>query len=191
MKKVLKVGFDMDGVILYNPIRFVRSIAKSLKPLKAIIFKQKKETFYFPKSNIAKFLFSALHLSSYKIDTGIEMIKALVKDKKINAYIITSRYSFLEKSYLSWKKKINKNHIFTKCYNNKNDFQPNEFKLLMIKKLKLDYYVEDNWDIVEKLNAKKLKCKILWITNFLDKNIQYPYKFTSLKEACQFLKKNG
>ena len=60
----------------------------------------------------------------------------------------------------------------------------------MIKKLNLDVYVEDNYDIIERLN-NHTKAKIYWITNFLDKNIPYKFKFSSLKETVEFLRKHG
>jgi hypothetical protein len=58
----------------------------------------------------------------------------------------------------------------------------------MIKKLNLDIFVEDNWDIVKYLKNIK-KTKIFWIYNLLDKKIKYQYKFKSLKEVVSFLKK--
>ena len=118
MKKILKVGFDLDGVILYNPIRLVRPIAKLLKPFKFLILKQKKDFFYFPKSKIEQFLFFLLHKTSFKPDPALKDIKQLVKAKKIKAYIITGRYSFLKKDYEIWLKKIKAKTIFEKCYQN-------------------------------------------------------------------------
>ena len=187
MKKILKVGFDLDGVILYNPIRLVRPIAKLFKPLKFFIFKQEKEFFYYPKSKIEQFLFFLLHKTSFKPDPALKDIKQLVEAKKIKAYIITGRYSFLTKDYETWLRKIKAETIFDKCYQNKNDLQPNEFKEIMIKKLNLDVYIEDNWDIIRKIKSQKSKVKIFWITNILDKHIPYQYKFNNLKEALQKL----
>ena len=189
MKKILKVGFDLDGVILYNPIRLVRPIAKLLKPLKSFFLKQKMESFYFPKTKIEQFFFRLLHKTSFMPDPALNDLKKLVMAKKIEAYIITGRYSFLKKDYEIWLKKIKAKTIFEKCYQNQNDLQPNEFKEIMIKKLNLDVYVEDNWDIVEKLKIKNEKLKVFWITNILDKNIPYKYKFNKLKEALLSLQK--
>ena len=185
MKKIPKVGFDMDGVILYNPIKFVRPIAKLLKPIKSIIVKQKKELFYYPKSKLEQLLFSLIHKTSYKPDIALEEIKKLVKSKKIKAYIITGRYSFLKKDYEVWLKKIKADTIFEKCFQNNSDLQPNVFKEKMIKKLGIDFFIEDNWDIVQKLKEKNKKLKVFWITNFLDKNIPYNYKFNNLQEALK------
>jgi hypothetical protein len=195
MKKVLKVGFDLDGVILYNPIKFIRPIAKLFKPFKSFFLKQNLDSFYFPNSKFEQYLFRLLHKTSFKPDSAISDIKQLVMNKKIKAYIVTGRYSFLKSDYDSWLKKINAKKIFEACYQNNNNLQPNQFKSEMIKKLDLDIYIEDNWDIVQKLEksplrqcyAGQVKIKIFWITNILDKNIQYKYKFVSLKEALQNL----
>lgn len=186
MSKLLKVGFDLDGVILYNPIRLVRPIAKSLKSLKSFFLKQEKDLFYFPKTKIEQFFFRLLHKTSFMPDLALKDIKKLVMAKKIKAYIITGRYSFLKKDYEIWLKKIKAKTIFTKCYQNNNDLQPNEFKEIMIKKLNLDVYVEDNWDIIEKLNHHTT-AKIFWITNILDQYIPYSYKFANLKKVLKFL----
>ena len=52
----------------------------------------------------------------------------------------------------------------------------------MIDKLKLDLYVEDNWDIVSYLNLKS-KIKIFWIYNILDRNKRFLNKFPSLNSV--------
>ena len=188
MKKVLKVGFDLDGVILYNPIRFIRPIAKLLKPFKSFFLKQNLDSFYFPKSRFEQYLFRLLHKTSFKPDSAISVIKQLVMDKKIKAYVVTGRYSFLKLDCENWLKKINAKNIFEQCYQNTDDLQPNEFKKKMIKKLDLDIYIEDNWDIIEKLKTcpeQSRRIKIYWITNILDKNIPYQYKFKNLKSALE------
>jgi hypothetical protein len=61
----------------------------------------------------------------------------------------------------------------------------------MIKKLNLDIFVEDNWDIVNYFKSQmsnlksKKKVKIFWIYNLLDRKIKYRYKFSSLKEVIK------
>lgn len=189
MKKVLKVGFDLDGVILYNPVRIFRPLAKKfLKPIKASFLHQNKDSFYFPNSLFERWLWKILHKTSFRINNGFDDIKKLSRNKKIKMYLITGRYSFLKEDYFDWLKKIDAKKIFTRCYYNNTDQQPNEFKENIIKKLKLDIYVEDNWDIIEKLNHHT-KAKIFWLTNILDRNIPYQFKFFSLREVCRSLKK--
>jgi hypothetical protein len=188
MKKTLKVGFDLDGVILYNPIRVFRPFAKKiLKPLKAGVLHQKKESFYLPQSDFEKYLWKLIHYTSFRVNRGYDELKKLAKDKRIELYLVTGRYGFLSQDYKKWLVKIDADRVFKKCYINEKNIQPNDFKEEMIKKLKLDVYVEDNWDIIEKLNHHT-GAEILWITNLVDRRIPYTNKFNDLRGVCLFLK---
>ena len=190
MSKKLKVGFDLDGVILYNPIRILRPFAhKFLKPLKASVLHQKKDSFYYPNSPVEKLLWQLVHKTSFRVNTGYEELKKLAKNKNVELYLITGRYGLLKKEYESWLRKIDAEKVFKKCFINSDNRQPDDFKGTMIKKLKLDIYVEDNWDIIEKLNHHT-GANILWMTNLADRSIPYPFKFNDLKEVCRFLKKS-
>ncbi len=151
--KTLKVGFDLDGVILYNPVRVFRVAAKTiLKPIKATLLHQEKASFYLPSSNFEKLLWRIIHMTSFKINNGYDDLKKLSDNKNIELYLITGRYNFLKDGYLSWLKRIDAKKVFQSCYYNEKNLQPNQFKENMIKKLGLDVYVEDNFDIIEKLN---------------------------------------
>ena len=182
----LKVGFDLDGVILYNPIRTFRPIASFFKFLKPYLFHEKSESFYFPNSPLEKFIWRQLHKTSFRIADGFNDISKLTKKRAFDAYLITSRYDFLKQDFVFWVKKLNARSVFKKCFYNKTNIQPNVFKKHMIQKLELDYFVEDNWGIIQKLNGDLKKVKILWVSNFLDRNIDYKYKFFNLKEIAEF-----
>jgi len=180
--KKIKIGFDLDGVVLYNPVRIFRPIAAFLKSL---LGTKKYKLFYFPKTKVEKIVWSLIHKTSFKPAFGLKRLKSLVKSKKIEAYIITARYDFLKNDFEGWMKKINKNKIFKNVYYNKTNLQPNAFKEKMINKLKLDIFVEDNWGVVQKLTKKVKKTRLYWITNIFDKNINYQYKFSNLDEALK------
>lgn len=187
-KKVVKIGFDLDGVLLYNPVRIFRFfITDFYKKIKNKILKKNEEiTFYIPQKSLEKFIWLILHKTSFMINPGYENIIKLTENKNVKLYLITGRFSFLKKDLDAWLKKIRAKKIFKEIYYNKNDEQPHQFKIKMIKKLNLDFYVEDNWDIVKKLIFCK-KTKILWLTNIIDNKINYPLKFKNLKEIYLFL----
>lgn len=185
--KKLKVGFDLDGVLLYNPARIFRPVTIALK---TILPKKKNGVvhFYYPKSPFEQFIWKVVHWSSMFPAAGIDEIEKLAKEGKIEPYIITSRYDSLRDDFERWLKKMNANVIFKETFHNKLNKQPHHFKEEMINKLGLDYFVEDNWDIVQHIN-KNTKTKGIWITNLFDKHIDYDLKYLSLKEAVRFLKK--
>jgi hypothetical protein len=185
-KRKLRIGFDLDGVILYNPVRTLRPIAQLFRFLKPALFHEKAESFYFPHSKLEQYIWRHLHKTSFKIADGYEEIKKLVKKGRIDAYLITGRYSFLKPDFDYWVKKLNDKSVFKGCFYNKTNLQPNVFKRTMIKKLELDYFVEDNWGVIQRLNGSLKSVKVLWLSNILDRNIKYKYKFFSLKEIVDF-----
>lgn len=181
----VKVGFDLDGVLLYNPARIFRPITVGLK---AILKKKtsSKTHFYFPKTPIEKLMWHIVHWSSMFISPGFEDIKKLVHNGDIEAYIITSRYDCLKHDFQRWLDRMDATSHFHATFHNKDNIQPHIFKEQMINKLGLDYFVEDNWDIVDHIN-KTTKTKSLWISNAIDKSIPYDLKFLTLKDAMKYI----
>lgn len=180
-KQILKVGFDLDGVLLYNPARIARPI---ISLIKRFFIKKKNLRFYAPKTFFGKQLWRFFHKSSIFIAPGLEDVKKLIQTKKIKAYIITARYSYLKNDLEIWLKKMKINQYFSGIYYNQKDEQPHIFKERMIKKLGIDIFVEDNLDIVEYLNPE---FKVLWIYNIFDRNYIYKNKFSSLKKVIKYL----
>ena len=182
-QKKLKVGFDFDGVIAYNPLRIFR---KPTKYLKSLILGKKELAFYYPKSTFEKKIWELIHESSFFPAPGIDELRSLLKKNKIEGFIITSRYSFLRPQLVRWLKRNNLHDYFSGIYHNENDDQPHKFKEKTVKKLKLDYFLEDNLDIVEHLN-KTTKTQIHWIYNLFDSYLPYKHKHPHLKYFLQTL----
>ncbi|MBI2052008.1 hypothetical protein HYT33_04600 [Candidatus Roizmanbacteria bacterium] len=183
-KRTLKVGFDLDGVILYNPLRTARPI---LAYLRQFVIKSEKKSFYIPKTLPEKLFWFILHKSSIWPAPGLTQLKDLLKKRQIEAYVITGRYDSLTPDFERWMERLDaKNHFVHFVCNKKNE-QPHEFKKRMIQKFKLDLFVEDNWDIVHLLDSGT-GARILWLTNALDRRISYPYKFTNLKQVVDYLR---
>lgn len=180
-KQILRVGFDLDGVLLYNPARIARPIIVFLKK---IFLKKEADKFHYPKTRLQKFVWQLLHKVAFGPATGYDQLKNLLKSKKIKAYIITGRNESLENDFNLWLKKLEASKYFSGCYFNDNNEQPFIFKERMIKKLNLDLYIEDNWDIADYLNLKsKIKnksFKVFWIYNIFDQAKVFPNKFPSL-----------
>jgi len=183
--KMPRVGFDLDGVLLYNPARNLRPVTQFLKK---VIKKSKPSSlnFYIPKTKFEILIWRLVHWSSLYISHGYSDLCKKCLNKKIEAYIITSRYDCLKNDFLFWLKNLKAKKYFVGAYHNKNNMQPHIFKEMMIKQLNLQYFVEDNYDIVSYL-SKNTSAKILWISNTLDRNISYKLKFKSLKEATNYI----
>lgn len=192
-RKKLRVGFDLDGVLLYNPARIVRPIISLMKKKKVLIDREELE-FYVPKPGVGQFFWELLHKSSVWVAPGFEQIKQLKDQKLIEPYLITGRFGHLKQDYLKWKQKMRADQLFLNCYMNDRDEQPHLFKERMIKELKLDIFIEDNWDIVQYLDQTFSQkqdnqdlVKIIWLSNILDFKINYHAKANNLKQALSLI----
>lgn len=191
-KRVVKVGFDFDGVIAYNPFRVARSLISFVKK---DILGIKKIGFWYPKHRWQQIFWIILHESSVYPAKGIDLLKTMVKEGKIEAHLVTARYSFLDDHLNNWLKKYKLTNLFKTITINKNDEQPHIFKAKMIEKQNLDFFVEDNLDIVRYLNKQpqttnhKPPTRIYWIYNILDRFVEYPHKFPYLEKALKDIEK--
>lgn len=185
MKSKLRIGFDFDGVVAYNPFRIIRF---PISYLKRNILGIKKLRFWYPKARWQQIFWVILHESSIYPARGCQLLGKLTQEKEIEAYLITARYSFLDDHLNKWLVKHDLKKVFKTITLNKENEQPHLFKERMIAKLKLDYYIEDNWDIVDYLGVKGKalsgkKTKIYWIYNIMDRGVDYKHKFPYLEKA--------
>lgn len=188
--QIARVGFDLDGVLLYNPMRVARPVVSLMKRL---FLTKRATTFFIPKSTTSRSIWYVLHSSSMWIEGGYDSAKKLIETKKIEGYIVTARYGFLKEDFEKWQKKLEANKYFKKCYVNEKNEQPHVYKNRLVNELNLDYFIEDNWDIVKALasDPNNKNRKILWIYNILDRPfIQYPYAFANLKDAVSWMEQD-
>ena len=173
----LRIGFDLDGVILSNPIRIFRSFVSTGKRMG--LLPRRDLEFYVPKSKLEEKLWFYLHKSSWRLADGFQVLQRLVAEGKIEAYIVSARFACLAGDSENWVKKINSLDTFKQIYFNNNNEQPHLFKSKMIKQLKLDYFVEDNLDVASYLTTDQKKVEIWWLSNLVDARIDFAHKFNS------------
>ncbi len=178
-----RIGFDFDGVIMYNPARAIR---RPMSWLKRYVLPAKKSHFLYPKGRIAQCINHLLHKSSFKPARGYQDIVELSKKGNIVPYIVTARWSFLKGDFHKWIHTLHAPQYFRGYFINENNDQPHIFKEKMIKELNLDVFIEDNLDIVDYLR-EKTDAEILWISNIFDRHEKRPLAFKGLADAVAYL----
>ncbi|MEO6508779.1 MAG: hypothetical protein ABIO02_02400 [Patescibacteria group bacterium] len=186
---IKRVGFDLDGVVLYNPMRIFRpfiSLAKKNDKDEHVV------RFYVPQKKLMKVIWKLIHKSSLFVAPGFYDTIKLLKDNNIEAYLITGRFGTLKEDFDKWMKKVDAKNNFKAFYHNPKDEQPHLFKKRMIDELKLDVFIDDNWDIVHYLSSefKNTNKKILWITNIFDRKKRYDLKFSGMNKVYHYFKKD-
>src|SRR3989344_5716008 len=184
MKRKIRLGLDFDGVVAYNPFRLIRA---PITFVKRNLLGKRKLNFYYPKNEAEKLIWKILHDSSILPSKGIDLLEDLIKSEQIEAHIISGRYNYLEDHLVAFLDKHKIKKLLKTININKNDKQPHMFKEEIVNKLKLDYFIEDNLDIVLHLNNKS-KTKIIWIYNLIDKFISSYYpKYPYLEKALHHI----
>lgn len=183
-KQIIRIGLDFDGVVAYNPLRIIRA---PITFIKRHILKKHRTEFYIPTSPLMKFLFWLPHQWSFFPGKGMGYLKQLVQEGRVEAYIVSGRYGYLDAQIPTWLQQRGLQNVFTAIYANEHNEQPHLFKERMLNKLHLDYFIEDNLDIVEYL-VTKTKTKIYWIYNIFDKKHVFVHKYPSPKDALLGIK---
>ena len=160
-KKIIKIGIDLDGVIINKPFFIPKTLIEWLYRARHNHGKK----YRFPKSKIEVWLRKASHywLLRPPMKKNLQAIREMAKKKNIQIYIISGRYNFLKEKTKQWSKKHKINGLFKNIFLNTKNQQPHLFKEKMAKKLGLGYYFDDDPITVNYLKKKIKKTKILLI----------------------------
>lgn len=158
----LKIGFDLDGVLVDKPPLVSKKIVESF-------FKgyRKGLNYRFPESVLEQKLRQASHFYFFRppLKKNLRLVKKLHRQKRYQLYLISSRYSFLKDQTQNWLEKRGVAGFFEKiCLNLRNE-QPHFFKEKILEQLGLDFYFEDDPLIHSYLGKKLKKTKVCLVRN--------------------------
>lgn len=182
-RQPVPVGFDLDGVLFFNPLRVVR---RPIELFKKYILRKDTMSFYIPKTKIEQLMWKVVHMSSLTPAKGWETIRELKELGIIEPYLITARFECLKNDFRRCKNRIKADEYFAGTFHNEKNEQPHLFKERMVRELGIKYFVEDNWNIVDHL-TKSTDAKVLWISNIADQDIQFKERFSDLEKAIKRL----
>lgn len=158
MNKKIRIAFDLDGVIIDKPPLVPKEWLEWL-------FRGGKRDglhYRFPKSKLEQRIrkLSHFYLLRPPIKKNIEFIKELAKNPKYELYIISARYSFLEKETEKWLRKRMIKDLFKGIFINLEDKQPHLFKERKLKEIGAEIFVDDDCELTDYLAGKVNGCEI-------------------------------
>ncbi|HNP89348.1 MAG: hypothetical protein BWY24_00018 [Microgenomates group bacterium ADurb.Bin219] len=158
MIRKIKIAFDLDGILIDKP-PFVP------KRLLEWLFKGsdgERLHYRFPKTKLEQLIRKLSHFYFFRpaIKENIEVVKRLAKDKRYELYIVSGRYSFLEKETYIWLKRAGIKNCFEKIFLNLGDNQPHLYKEQILASLKPDIFIDDDDLIADFLAGKFPEVKI-------------------------------
>jgi uncharacterized HAD superfamily protein len=159
-RKIIKIAFDLDGVIVDKPPLIPKKLLERLFRGKS----NHKLHYRFPNSVIEQKIRKLSHYYLFRppIKKNIEFIRKLAENNKYELFIISARYSFLEKETKIWLNKRKLDNIFKGVYLNLFNKQPHLFKEEVLKNLKPEIFIDDDYlladYLVEKKASKNIYC---------------------------------
>lgn len=161
-KKIIKVGVDLDGVIIgkppFVPKEFIEWLYRS--------HKSKKLRYRYPgKIEECIRWLSHIPLLRPPLIENIEALQIFKKNNNCRIVAISSRFKFLEGRTYAWFRKHNIEDLFDEVYLNLENDQPHFFKEKMLKTLRMDYLIDDDIRLVRYLKKNAHNTKILHMKN--------------------------
>ena len=156
----MNIGFDLDKIFIdYPPLvpdAFINRLYKQ-KSNGVLLYRMPS------KVEITMRILSHHPLFRPPIRDNIKFVEDLAKSKKHKHYLISSRFSFLMRQTEFIVKKYNFDKIFDSMFFNFKDQQPHIFKDQVIKKMKIDLYVDDDLPLLEFVSENNPDAKFFWL----------------------------
>jgi len=154
-----KIGFDFDKVFVEYPPFIPDSVIERLYKKKSSKLTYRIPGVWEQKVRIlSHYIFLRAPIKSH-----IKLLKALHKTHKYELYLISSRFSFLKEKTESWLEKYMILPFFNGVYFNFENKQPHEFKNVVLQKLAITDYIDDDLDSLEYLAKKNPSVHFYWL----------------------------
>lgn len=178
----MSIGFDFDKIFIDYPPLFPAKIIDKL-------YKQRDNgvLLYRIPSYPEQLFRKATHLPFLRppIKENLALLKSISKENN-KLYLISSRYKFLqpETNRLINKYKLDK--IFDEMYFNFDNKQPHLFKEEILKKLHLDFYIDDDLSLLKHVAKSNPKTKFFWLNHTTDKK-SLPKNISEIKKLGEII----
>ncbi len=162
-RKKIKIGFDLDGVIIGKPFFVPQKLMEKLVREKM----DHKLAYRFPDTKAERIIRYISHhpLIRPPIRENIKLIRELSRSDKYELYVVSSRYSFLETRTKEWFRFYKLRKFFKEIYINSDDEQPHIYKEKMIKKLKLNAFIDDDKPLLEYLKRNINNIDLIYVSD--------------------------
>lgn len=177
----MRIGFDFDKVFIdYPPLvpavvvdRFYRK-------------KTNGQLLYRIPSRPEQLFRKLTHLSYLRpiISENVTFLQSIPKQNH-HLFLVSSRFGFLEQITKRLVKKYGFDELFDEMFFNFDNKQPHLFKSDIIKKLKLDMYVDDDLPLLRYVARHNKKTKFYWLNP--NKNGYVSHNITGITKLSAIL----
>lgn len=160
VQKIIKIGVDLDGVVARHSLGGFWVVLRKLK--ERILKTTQSANWYYPNTFLEKLAWRIINWLRIPFTDKDSFFASLATDQKAEFYLVTSRFKFLENLTQGWLKKHGLDGHFAQVLINRQDSDPLIFKAKIINEHKLDFFIDDDLDVIDYLK-KNTKAKLFWV----------------------------
>ena len=160
-KEAIKIGVDLDGVIACH--LWGGFWVKLRKFKEKILKKANFSSYYYPVTFLERWGWKLINWSRKPFVDQSGLFPLLAKGKGYRFYLITSRFKFLKELTEVGLKRYHFDGHFEQILINHQNLNPFVFKLQTIKQLKLDFFIDDDFELIEYLRLRTTT-KFYWVS---------------------------
>lgn len=184
-KKPIRIGFDLDGVIAKHSFGGFWVVLRRLK--ERVLRGLHSSSYYYPSTDLEKLAWKVINWLRVPFNDEKELFSSLACGNEF--YLVTGRFKFLEKQTVNWLKKYRLDGHFSKVLINTEDLNPILFKAKVIKKLGLDFFVDDDLEVIRELK-KRTAAKLCWLVpSHRSKSDNYDGEIESCASLDEYLRR--
>lgn len=179
----LKIAFDFDRVFVNYP-PFIPST------LIEYLYKRRNHKLsYRIPGKIEQQIRILSHISFFRppIKDNILTLVKIFNEDEFLIYLISSRFSFLRKRTEEWNRNHKISKYFEKMYFNFDDEQPHLFKDKIIKKEKINIFIDDDLDLLFYLAGQNPNVNFYWLSKSSTRK-KLSRNITHIKTLGEFFK---
>lgn len=178
----VRIGFDLDGIFIDSPPFIPKRIIEKL-------YKRSDNalSYRIPGKAEQKIrVLSHFPIIRPPIKKNISSLIQTSKNKDINLYLISSRFSFLKKRTSQWDEKNKLLNYFKKVFFNDRDEQPHLFKNRVIREEKIEKFIDDDIDLLKYLAKENPKVEFFWLNPGNNSRTDLPQNIKIIKNLEEF-----
>lgn len=159
-KKPIRIGLDLDGVLAQHALGGLWIWLRKFK--EKILKSARFSSYYYPTNFLEKRAWIIIDDAKRPFKDKNDFFASLAKKRGIQLYLVTGRFKFLEKLTENWLAKYRLITYFHQVLINTNDIDPDVFKAEIINDLDLDFFVDDDLELINFLK-KRTRARFYWI----------------------------
>lgn len=156
--KEIRVGLDLDGVVAKHSLGGLWVKVRMIK--EAVLKSSHSKKYFFPKTKLEQLAWVIINWYRVPDKKGINLLKSLGQ-KNFRFYLISSRLKFNYPSTIKWLKRYELFDLFEKIFLNTKDENPICFKVEKVESEKIDFFVDDDLEVL--IALCQTKAKLFWV----------------------------